>query len=108
MLGSDVPERCEPLSAYWRRGTDHGRNSTVGWISTVRVLGDIFNLQGFFVWHLIMAVAMCAVWLILFSLTILAFWKGKIFLAKDEDVWKDTIVPPEENTESDVEKGPRF
>ena len=81
---------------------------SVGWISTVRVLGDIFNLQGFFVWHLIMAVAMCAVWLILFSLTILAFWKGKIFLAKDEDVWKDTIVPPEENTESDVEKGPRF
>ena len=55
-----------------------------------------------------MAIIMCSVWTILFFLTILAFWKGKIFLAKDEDVWKDTIVPPEENTESDVEKGPRF
>jgi hypothetical protein len=28
---------------------------------------------------------------ILFSLTVLAFWKGKIFLAKDEDVIKDIL-----------------
>lgn len=64
---------------------------TVGWIATIRVLGDIFNLEGFFVWHLIMAVAMCTVWIILFTLTALAFWKGKIFLAKDEEVLQDSV-----------------
>ncbi|KAH8093113.1 voltage-dependent anion channel-domain-containing protein [Cristinia sonorae] len=63
----------------------------VGWISTIRVLGDIFNLKGFFIWHLVMAIIMCALWVILFSLTILAFFKGKIFYAKDEDVLKDIV-----------------
>jgi hypothetical protein len=38
-----------------------------------------------------MVVIMCIVWVILFSLTVLAFWKGKIFLAKDEDVIKDIL-----------------
>ncbi|KAI0632605.1 voltage-dependent anion channel-domain-containing protein [Trametes polyzona] len=63
----------------------------VGWISTIRVLGDIFHLQGFFVWHLIMTVTLCAVWLVLFTLTVLAFCKGKIFLAKEEEVIKDSL-----------------
>ena len=62
----------------------------------MRVLGDIFNIQGFFVWHLVMTVLMCAVWVVLFALTVLAFWKGKIFLAKDEDVWKDTVGKEDE------------
>ena len=74
----------------------------VGWISTIRVLGDVFELQGFFVWHLIMAIAMCIVWAVLFGLTLLAFWKGKIFLAKDEEVWKDTIGA--KGVEEDIEK----
>ncbi|CAL1697483.1 unnamed protein product [Somion occarium] len=70
----------------------------VGWIATIRALGDIFELQGFFVWHLIMTIIMCTLWLVLFALTMLAFWKGKIFMAKDEDVIKDTLV------EADVPK----
>lgn len=32
---------------------------------------------------------MCLAWLVLFVLTVLAFWKGKIFLAKEDDVIKD-------------------
>ncbi|KAI0665507.1 voltage-dependent anion channel-domain-containing protein [Trametes maxima] len=63
----------------------------VGWISTIRVLGDVFKLQGFFIWHLVMAVIMCSVWMVLFILTILAFAKGKIFLAKQEEVIKDAL-----------------
>ncbi|THH28722.1 hypothetical protein EUX98_g5462 [Antrodiella citrinella] len=72
----------------------------VGWISTIRVLGDIFNLKGFFIWHLVMTIIMCTVWVVLFSLTLLAFWKGKIFYARDEDVLKDlgnaTLVDDDE------------
>ncbi|KAH9856069.1 voltage-dependent anion channel-domain-containing protein [Lenzites betulinus] len=63
----------------------------VGWISTIRVLGDIFNLKGFFIWHLIMAVILTVVWAVLFVLTVLAFCKGKIFLAKSEEVIKDSV-----------------
>ena len=43
-----------------------------------------------------MTILMCVVWIILFTLTLLAFWKGKIFLAKDEDVWMDTVVKDED------------
>ncbi|KAI0071518.1 hypothetical protein K474DRAFT_611655 [Panus rudis PR-1116 ss-1] len=63
----------------------------VGWIATIRALGDIFKLQGFFAWHLIMAILMCTVWVILFIFTVMAFWEGKIFMAKDEDVLKDSV-----------------
>ena len=72
----------------------------VGWISTIRALGDIFELKGFFVWHTTMAVIMCIVWIVLFTLTVFAFFKGKIFMAKDEDVLKDSNMIPK-----DVEKG---
>ncbi|KAF8756877.1 Voltage-dependent anion channel [Rhizoctonia solani] len=63
----------------------------VGWINTLRALGDIFGIKGFSVWHAIMTFLVCMVWLILFGLTILAFVRGKIFLAKDADVWRDTM-----------------
>jgi hypothetical protein len=63
----------------------------VGWINTLRALGDIFGIKGFSVWHAIMTFLVCMVWLILFGLTILAFVRGKIFMAKDADVWKDTM-----------------
>ncbi|ETW79319.1 C4-dicarboxylate transporter [Heterobasidion irregulare TC 32-1] len=63
----------------------------VGWISTLRVLGDTLNIEGFYAVHLVMAVIMCTVWLVLFVLTIMAFWKGKIFLAKSEEVIQDEI-----------------
>ncbi|EIN03552.1 hypothetical protein PUNSTDRAFT_146990 [Punctularia strigosozonata HHB-11173 SS5] len=62
----------------------------VGWIATTKVLADTFVIPGFYVVHLIMVILMCIAWLILFALTILAFWKGKIFMAKDEEVLRDT------------------
>lgn len=68
----------------------------VGWISVIRVLGDIFGIPGFYTWHLVMAVLMCVVWFVLFALTGYAFWKGIIFLADDEEVRKDTMVTCEE------------
>ncbi|EIN03576.1 hypothetical protein PUNSTDRAFT_147009 [Punctularia strigosozonata HHB-11173 SS5] len=61
----------------------------VGWIATIRVLGDTFAISGFYTLHLVLVVAMCAVWLVLFVLTLAAFWKGKIFLDNDEDVLRD-------------------
>ena len=63
----------------------------VGWVSTIRVLGDVFEIQGFFTWHLIMTIIICTVCVVLFVLTIAAFIKGKIFLAKTEEVVKDTL-----------------
>jgi hypothetical protein len=36
-----------------------------------------------------MAVLMCTVWVVLFCLTAVAFWKGKIFLADEADVLRD-------------------
>lgn len=36
-----------------------------------------------------MTILMCITWLILFVLTIVAFWRGLIFRSKDEDVLKD-------------------
>lgn len=34
---------------------------------------------------------MCVTWLVLATLTVIAFWKGEIFLAKDEDVVRDKL-----------------
>ena len=41
-----------------------------------------------------MAVVMCIAWAVLFSLTLLALWKGLIFCSKPEDVVKDTMSSP--------------
>lgn len=64
----------------------------VGWIATIRVLGDIFDIKGFFTLHLIFAILMCLTWVVLFVLTVTAFWKGLIFRSKEEDVLKDSVV----------------
>lgn len=61
----------------------------VGWISCLRVLGDTLQIPGFYVLHAIMATLMCVVWVVLFGLTALAFWKGKIFFATEADVLRD-------------------
>ena len=61
----------------------------VGWISTLRVLGDTLQIPGFYVLHAIMAILMCMVWVVLFGLTAVAFWKGKIFFATEADVLRD-------------------
>ena len=74
----------------------------VGWISTVRLLGDTFEIEGFYIWHMVMAILMCTVWVILFVLTALAFWKGKIFMAKDEDVIKDILEEKADQSRSET------
>ncbi|KAF9779134.1 voltage-dependent anion channel [Thelephora terrestris] len=61
----------------------------VGFISVIRVLADIFDLPGFIVWHSIMVVFICITWAILFFLTLMAFWRGKIFFANPRDVLND-------------------
>lgn len=76
---------------------------TVGWISCIRVLGDIFDLKGFYIWHLVMTIIMCILWVVLFSLTLVAFFKGEIFYAKDEDMLKDIVTVRLEDAEK--EKG---
>ncbi|KAF4590617.1 hypothetical protein EYR40_009213 [Pleurotus pulmonarius] len=73
----------------------------VGWIATMRLFGDIFKVRGFYVTHAIMATLICLAWLVLFVLTVVAFWRGLIFHSKDEDVIKDTL--PEAVEEEDDE-----
>jgi len=69
----------------------------VGFISVIRVLADIFDLHGFIVWHTIMVVFICVTWAVLFVLTLVAFWKGEILLAKPEDVLKDAQTSKQQN-----------
>lgn len=76
--------------------------SIVGWIATMRLFGDIFKVRGFYVTHAIMAVLICLAWLILFVLTLVAFWRGLIFHSKDEDVIKDTLPEAVEEEDDDM------
>lgn len=62
----------------------------MGWISAIRLFGDIFDLEGFYILHLIFVVFMCMTWFILAGLTALAFWRGEILFAREEDVVRDT------------------
>ncbi|KAI0060713.1 hypothetical protein BV25DRAFT_923793 [Artomyces pyxidatus] len=62
----------------------------VGWISMLRGLGDTLNIPGFYIVHAVMATLMCLTWLVLFTLTGVAFYRGEIFFAKPEDVLRDT------------------
>lgn len=47
-----------------------------------------------------MVVLMCIVWGVLIVLTVWAFWRGDIFLAKEEDILNDTVIG--EETEKDM------
>jgi hypothetical protein len=62
----------------------------VGWINTIKVLADIFHLEGFYIWHIVMTICMFCTWIVLATLTVTAFWRGKIFMAKPEDVVEDS------------------
>ncbi|KAK0472532.1 voltage-dependent anion channel-domain-containing protein [Armillaria novae-zelandiae] len=61
----------------------------VGWINATRLLGDIFAVQGFFMFHLVMTILMCITWLVLTIFTATAFFQGKILKSGEEDVNKD-------------------
>ncbi|KAG9098484.1 hypothetical protein FS749_003713 [Ceratobasidium sp. UAMH 11750] len=63
----------------------------VGWINTVSALRGIFGIEGFKEWHLVMTVMVVVTWVILFCLTAAAFWRGKIFMSKDEDIYADAV-----------------
>lgn len=52
-----------------------------------------------------MTTLICIVWLVLIILTGMAFWKGKIFLAKDEEVLRDEMEKLQGSGSSDKEKG---
>ncbi|TFK52714.1 hypothetical protein OE88DRAFT_1292460 [Heliocybe sulcata] len=63
----------------------------VGWINVIKVLGDVFHIEGFYVLHVVMTVVICITWAVLFVLTVVAFWRGKIFMANGQDVLEDTF-----------------
>jgi tellurite resistance protein TehA-like permease len=71
----------------------------IGWIATLRVLGDTFGIRGFFTLHLILVIALCITYVILAGFTAYAFYRGEIFYAKPEDVVRDAVGLP------DPEKG---
>ncbi|KAK0188355.1 voltage-dependent anion channel-domain-containing protein [Armillaria mellea] len=61
----------------------------LGWITATRSLGDIFQIQGFFTFHLVMTILMCITWLLLFIFTVIAICEGRIFKSRKEDVIRD-------------------
>ncbi|KAK0499998.1 voltage-dependent anion channel-domain-containing protein [Armillaria luteobubalina] len=64
----------------------------VGWIVTTGLLGQILNIQGLFIVHVVMDTLMFLTWSVLIVLTFAAIWKGLIFNAKDEDVLKISFL----------------
>ncbi|KAI0700919.1 voltage-dependent anion channel-domain-containing protein [Cytidiella melzeri] len=62
---------------------------TVGWILAISQIGNIFNIEGFHIWNLVMTIVMGVTWLVLVVLTVVAFWEGKIFNSQPEDVIRD-------------------
>ncbi|QRV89934.1 malic acid transport protein [Ceratobasidium sp. AG-Ba] len=72
----------------------------VGWINTVNTLGDIFGIRGFEKWHLTMTILVVTTWIVLFAFTAVAFWKGKIFMSKDEDIYSDGVCSALEKEKS--------
>jgi len=61
----------------------------VGWILVLRKLGQLFNIHGFYIWFIIMTVLMSITWLVLFTFTGLAMWKGRIFMASPQDILEE-------------------
>ena len=51
-----------------------------------------------------MTVIMCATWIVLFVLTAVAFWEGKIFNSKPEDVIRDMYYADEKLQVKDIER----
>ncbi|KAK0460049.1 voltage-dependent anion channel-domain-containing protein [Desarmillaria tabescens] len=74
----------------------------VGWISVTRTLGDIFGIEFLYIIHLCLTIVMVLTWIILFVLTIVAFWKGLIFKSKEEDVLKDILPAYNEHEDTGI------
>jgi len=61
----------------------------VGWISAMRAIGDVLQIEFFFTLHAIFAFLMLVIWCILIVLTGVAIFRGVILKSKPEDVIKD-------------------
>ncbi|TFK70559.1 hypothetical protein BDN72DRAFT_856858 [Pluteus cervinus] len=72
----------------------------VGWIACIRLIGDIFQIKGLLIVHIVMTALMCLTWAVLFALTLVAFWKGLIFISNEEDVINDVLSSKRPRTES--------
>ena len=101
------PNGESPLGGVGNFFFSETNDRLVGWILTLRKLGDIFSISGFHTWNLVMTVLMVSTWVILFILTALAFWEGKIFISSSEAVIQDsyTIHASEKQRERDPELG---
>ena len=64
---------------------------TVGWILCFRTLGDIFDVRAFIIIHIVFCCILGLIWIIIFTLTLAAFFKGFILNSEAEDVLKDSI-----------------
>lgn len=64
----------------------------VGWILSLRKIGDTLDSQFFWTWNIVMTVLMCLTWTVLIVLTITAFCQGKIFISAREDTIKDSVL----------------
>ena len=51
-----------------------------------------------------MTIIMCCTWFVLFCLTTIAFWEGKIFNSKAEDVIRDMYDLSEKRKVQDIER----
>jgi hypothetical protein len=71
----------------------------VGWIVTFRVLGDVFDIKFFLILNFISTILLFLTWIVLFSLTVVAFWKGLIFKSSDEDFLDDWQVSRDEKVD---------
>lgn len=52
-----------------------------------------------------MTVAMCLTWGVLFVLTLVAFWKGRIFISAPKDVLRDMVGKEIDNEDEDEKMG---
>ncbi|KAF8341350.1 voltage-dependent anion channel-domain-containing protein [Cantharellus anzutake] len=55
----------------------------VGWITTVKLLGDHLHIPGFYIVHDVLTIAMCLTWLVLVICTSIAFLRHEIFFEQD-------------------------
>jgi len=82
--GHKLHLRCNEVLGGWSLTFPN-----VGWILVLRKLGQLFNIHGFYIWFIIMTVLMSITWLVLFTFTGLAMWKGRIFMASPQDILEE-------------------
>ncbi|KAK0474111.1 voltage-dependent anion channel-domain-containing protein [Armillaria novae-zelandiae] len=74
----------------------------IGWISTTRIMGDIFGIEFLYIIHLCLTIVMVLTWCTLFMLTVVVLCRGLIFKSKEEDVLKDILPAYNEHEENSI------